>query len=563
MAAVHLSGINKHFGDTHVIRGVDIDIDDGMFCVLVGPSGCGKSTLLRMVAGLEAIDEGEISIGGTRRQRPAAQAARHRDGVPELRAVSAHDGARRTWRSRSTSRSVRRPRSSSRSSARADILGLVPYLDRYPRQLSGGQRQRVAMGRAIVRNPQVFLFDEPLSNLDAKLRVQMRTEIRELHQRLKATSIYVTHDQTEAMTMADKIVVLKDGVVEQAGRSARALRPSGQHVRRRLHRFAGDEPDARHRTRFRAARCVSTWVMAPRCHCPPTLALTTGRPCSTACGRNTSQPGASGLPVEVVVVEPTGADTQLYCKDLEGVWSAPTTSDRDRKELLRALLEEVSLSVEREQFNAHLMLRWRGGLLSEIDVPLPRSHPAPIRTAEDTIDLLRRLAEHYSDAIIAGILNRQGRTTATGLSFTANRVSSLRTHWNIPCFEPAQPANATQCVTVERAAQALGVAPSTLHRWLNDGFIAGEQVTPGAPWRIRLDDELRTRFVENVPEGYVTMLKATHLLGVSRQTILQRVKRGELHAVHVSCGRRKGLRIKLPAAHPDLFSPQSTAGGVV
>lgn len=245
-------------------------------------------------------------------------------------------------------------------------------------------------------------------------------------------------------------------------------------------------------------------------------------------------------------------------KDLKGVWSAPTTSDRDRKELLRTLLEEVTLSVEREKSNAHLMLRWRGGLLNELDVPLPRSHPAPIRTAEDTIDLLRRLAAHYTDALIAGILNRQGRKTATGLSFTANRVSSLRTHWNIPCFEPSQQPNEAQCVTVERAAQALGVAPSTLHRWLNDGFIAGEQITPGAPWRIRLDDELRARFVENVPEGYVTMLKATHLLGVSRQTILQRVKRGELHAVHVSYGRRKGLRIKVPAAHPDLFNPQST-----
>jgi DNA invertase Pin-like site-specific DNA recombinase len=245
-------------------------------------------------------------------------------------------------------------------------------------------------------------------------------------------------------------------------------------------------------------------------------------------------------------------------KDLKGVWSAPTTSDRDRKELLRTLLEEVTLSVEREKSNAHLMLRWRGGLLNELDVPLPRSHPAPIRTAEDTIDLLRRLAAHYTDALIAGILNRQGRKTATGLSFTANRVSSLRTHWNIPCFEPSQQPNEAQCLTVERAAQALGVAPSTLHRWLNDGFIAGEQITPGAPWRIRLDDELRARFVENVPEGYVTMLKATHLLGVSRQTILQRVKRGELHAVHVSYGRRKGLRIKVPAAHPDLFNPQST-----
>lgn len=250
-------------------------------------------------------------------------------------------------------------------------------------------------------------------------------------------------------------------------------------------------------------------------------------------------------------------------KDLERVWSAPTTSDRDRKELLRALLEDVTLSVEREKSNAHLTLRWRGGLLSEIDVPLLRSHPAPIRTAEDTIELLRRLASHYSDAVIAGVLNRQGRKTATGLSFTANRVSSLRTHWNIPCFEPGPQTSEGECMTIERAAQTLGVAPSTLHRWLNDGLIAGEQITPGAPWRIRLTDELRARFVENAPEGYVTMLKATHLLGVSRQTILQRVKRGELKAVHVHRGRAKGLRIQIPVAAPDLFSPHSTDGGVV
>jgi len=250
-------------------------------------------------------------------------------------------------------------------------------------------------------------------------------------------------------------------------------------------------------------------------------------------------------------------------KDLERVWAAPTTSDRDRKELLRALLEDVSLSVVREKSNAHLTLRWRGGLLSELDVPLPRSHPAPIRTAEDTIDLVRRLAAHYSDAMIAGILNRQGRTTATGLSFTANRVSSLRTHWNIPCFEPQPQTSDGECMTVEHAARALGIAPSTLHRWLNDGFIAGEQLTPAAPWRIRLTDELRSRFVENAPEGYVTMLKATHLLGVSRQTVLQRVKRGELNAVHVHRGRAKGLRIQVPAAAPDLFSSQSTDGGAV
>ena len=250
-------------------------------------------------------------------------------------------------------------------------------------------------------------------------------------------------------------------------------------------------------------------------------------------------------------------------KDLKSVWSAPTTSDRDRKELLRTLLEDVTLQVEREKSNAHLTLRWRGGLLSELDVPLPRSHPAPIRTAEDTIDLLRRLAALYPDAVIAGILNRQGRKTATGLPFTANRVSSLRTHWNIPCFEARPKPSDGECMTVERAARTLGIAPSTLHRWLNDGFIAGEQVSPGAPWRIRVNDELRSLFVENAPEGYVTMLKATRLLGVSRQTILQRVKRGELKAVHVHRGRAKGLRIQIPAAAPDLFSPQSTDGGVV
>ena len=142
----------------------------------------------------------------------------------------------------------------------ADILGLAPYLDRYPRQLSGGQRQRVAMGRAIVRDPQVFLFDEPLSNLDAKLRVQMRTEIKELHQRLKTTSIYVTHDQIEAMTMADQIVVMRDGVVEQIGDPLDALRPAGEHVRRRLHRLAGDEHDPRHRARTTAARRASTFA---------------------------------------------------------------------------------------------------------------------------------------------------------------------------------------------------------------------------------------------------------------------------------------------------------------
>jgi DNA invertase Pin-like site-specific DNA recombinase len=240
-------------------------------------------------------------------------------------------------------------------------------------------------------------------------------------------------------------------------------------------------------------------------------------------------------------------------KDLDAVWSAPTTTDRDRKELLRTLLEEVVMTIDRENFNAHLTLRWRGGLLSELDVPLPRSRPATVRTAEDTVDLLRRLATHYPDTVIAGILNRQGRTTARGMSFTANRVSSVRTHWKIPCFEAADQIPEGDCMTIERAAQTLGLAPSTLHRWLNDGFIAGEQVTPGAPWRIRMTQKLRSMFVESAPDGYVKMFKAMNLLGVSRQTILQRVKRGELKAVHVSRGRAKGIRIQVPIAHPDLF----------
>ena len=246
--------------------------------------------------------------------------------------------------------------------------------------------------------------------------------------------------------------------------------------------------------------------------------------------------------------------------DLAAVWTAVTTTPRDRKELLGTLIEDVIVKVERDKSAAHLTVRWKGGALTDSDLDLPVKRQASVRTDEDTVALMRRLAVLYPDAVIAGILNRQGRTTARGLRFEANRVTSLRTHWKIPCFEPAEHTPDGDCMTIERAAQILALAPSTLHRWLNDGFIAGEQVTPGAPWRIRLTDDLRSRFVENVPDGYVTMLKATHLLGVSRQTILQRVKRGELHAVHVSCGRKKGLRIKLPAALPDLFDAQPTDG---
>ena len=249
--------------------------------------------------------------------------------------------------------------------------------------------------------------------------------------------------------------------------------------------------------------------------------------------------------------------------DLEKVWSAPTITDRDRKELLRTLLEQVVIAVDRDKQQAHLTLLWRGSLISEIDVALPRSQPPAIRTDEETVELLRRLAAHYPDAVLAGILNRQGRTTATDLRFTANRVCSLRTHWGIPRFQPPSGPPEGELLSIQRASAILGVAPSTVHRWLDDGFIAGEQLTPAAPWRIRITDELRARFVEETPKGYVPMVEATRLLGVSRQTVLQRVKRGDLEAVHVRRGRRKGLRIKVPETLPSLFSQPPTVGGVV
>ena len=216
MAPVAIRDVRKAFGAMEVIHGVSVAIADGEFVVLVGPSGCGKSTLLRMIAGLENITAGEISIGERvvnhlpPKERDVAMVFQNYALYPHM-TVAANMGFSLKLRG------APRAEIDSRVNRAADILGLAALLDRYPRQLSGGQRQRVAMGRAIVRDPQVFLFDEPLSNLDAKLRVAMRTEIKELHQRLETTTVYVTHDQIEAMTMADRIVVMHDGLVEQIG----------------------------------------------------------------------------------------------------------------------------------------------------------------------------------------------------------------------------------------------------------------------------------------------------------------------------------------------------------
>ncbi len=216
MGAVTIRNVRKNYGSLEVLHGVSIDIADGEFVILVGPSGCGKSTLLRMIAGLEDITGGEIEIAG---QVVNDLAPKDRDIAMVFQSYALYPHMTVEENMGFSLRLGRVPKDEIRKrvTSAAQVLGLEPYLARYPRHLSGGQRQRVAMGRAIVRNPQVFLFDEPLSNLDAKLRVQMRSEIKLNHQRLKTTTVYVTHDQIEAMTMADRIVVMHSGNIEQIG----------------------------------------------------------------------------------------------------------------------------------------------------------------------------------------------------------------------------------------------------------------------------------------------------------------------------------------------------------
>ncbi|GAC1354754.1 MAG: sn-glycerol-3-phosphate ABC transporter ATP-binding protein UgpC [Variovorax sp.] len=327
MATVQIRAVEKYFGATHIIRGVDIDIEDGQFAVLVGPSGCGKSTLLRMIAGLEQISAGEVLIGG-RVVNHMMPKERDIAMVFQNYALSPHMTVRDNMAF--SLMLARQPKAVADARVRkaADILGLNDLLERFPRQLSGGQRQRVAMGRCIVRDPQVFLFDEPLSNLDAKLRVQMRTEIKELHQRLKTTSIYVTHDQIEAMTMADKIVVMRDGRVEQTGSPLELYdHPANQFVAG----FIGS-PAMNFLPGVLRRSAGSALVQFADGTSLPAPASARG-----ADGQNVvygTRPehielagGADGVATEVVVVEPTGADTQVFTK-IAGVEVTSVFRDR-------------------------------------------------------------------------------------------------------------------------------------------------------------------------------------------------------------------------------------------
>ena len=305
MASVEIRDVRKAFGNVQIIKGVDIQIEDGEFVILVGPSGCGKSTLLRMIAGLENITSGEIAIGDTvvNRLEP-----KDRDiaMVFQNYALYPHMSVKENMAFSMKLRKAPQAEIDERVNKAANILGLNNLLDRFPRQLSGGQRQRVAMGRAIVRDPQVFLFDEPLSNLDAKLRVQMRSEIKELHQRLKTTTVYVTHDQIEAMTMADKIVVMHDGIVEQIGAPLDLYDdPANIFVAG----FIGSPS-----MNFLKGTAMGGMFVAAGGYSlplPKTAGVKEGAAVTLGMRPEHVRLDPNGIPATVVVVEPTGSETQV------------------------------------------------------------------------------------------------------------------------------------------------------------------------------------------------------------------------------------------------------------
>ncbi len=312
MASLTIDEIVKKYGETQVLHGINLDIKDGSFVVLLGPSGCGKSTLLRMIAGLEEISSGAVSIGD-RRVNNVHPKDRNIAMVFQNYALYAHMSVHQNMAFSMSLKKVNKAIIEERVNWAARVLSLEPYLDRRPKELSGGQRQRVAMGRAIVRNPDVFLFDEPLSNLDAKLRVQMRTEIKELHQKLKTTTVYVTHDQVEAMTMADLIVIMRDGVIEQVGSPLDVYdRPANLFVAQ----FIGSP--GINLIEGAAAKCEGGLTINFRGESLPLPAsadLAVGQKVIYGIRPEHFRPSMTGpgIPASINVVEPTGPEIYLYC----------------------------------------------------------------------------------------------------------------------------------------------------------------------------------------------------------------------------------------------------------
>ncbi len=311
MASVGVVDVRKSYGAQEIIHGVSIDIQDGEFVILVGPSGCGKSTLLRMIAGLEPITSGDIKIG-ERVVNLLPPKDRDIAMVFQTYALYPHKTVAQNMGFALMLRRAPKAEIEARVKRAAEILDLVPYLNRYPRQLSGGQRQRVAMGRAIVRDPKVFLFDEPLSNLDAKLRVQMRAEIKELHQRLKTTTVYVTHDQVEAMTMADRIVVMHDGIVEQSGTPLELYdRPANMFVASFIGSPSMNLIKGTIRAKGKPVFETEDGIKLPLAKAP---AASDGRPAFYGIRPEHFTLGSGGVKATVTVTEPTGSETQVFAK---------------------------------------------------------------------------------------------------------------------------------------------------------------------------------------------------------------------------------------------------------
>jgi multiple sugar transport system ATP-binding protein len=310
MAKVSIREVRKAFEALEVIHGVSIDIADGEFVVLVGPSGCGKSTLLRMIAGLESITNGAIAIGDkVVNHLPPAE--RDIAMVFQNYALYPHKTVSQNMAFALKLRRTDPKVIAERVGKAAEILGLASLLDRYPRQLSGGQRQRVAMGRAIVRDPQVFLFDEPLSNLDAKLRVQMRTEIKELHQRLRTTTVYVTHDQVEAMTMADKIVVMQDGRIEQIGAPLELFdRPTNTFVAG----FIGSPSMNMLKGTVAGGNGPAIEVEGNTFQVAGKHSMEAGQPILFGIRPEHLELSDEGFPAQISVVEPTGSETMVFLR---------------------------------------------------------------------------------------------------------------------------------------------------------------------------------------------------------------------------------------------------------
>jgi len=381
------------------------------------------------------------------------------------------------------------------------------YVCARAKQLYGTERGCCSIGGGRLEKTilaELFAVLEPAS-LEATAKALAEAE--EHHQRrLAAFELAVERARYEA---------------DRASRQFDAVEPENRLVARTLERVWED--------RLAAVRRAENDLRAQQAHRPATL-----------------------TEAELAWVSSAGAD-------VKAVFHAPTTTTPERKQLIRAVISEVVVTIHDQQRVADLKIIWQGGAVTELSMAMTRKGAHTRTTSEDTVQLVRRLAGHYDDKTIALVLSKQHRRTSTGLTWTKSRVKALRVSRGIPAFQPPQSSTVSDgeqdvtVVTIAEAERVLNVTKATLYRWLRDGFITGEQLTAGAPWRIRIDHQLRDRIQPDVPDGWLSLDAAAKVLGVARQTVLHKVQRGELAAVHVNRGRRKGLRIQVRRDQAGLF----------